>query len=298
MKTLVITKDVGGQALEASEIENYPGFLKVSGPKLMEKFKEQAVKAGAEIVLGIVSEIKAENKEFIVKTDETEYRGKSVILAFGKSPRSLNVPGENQFIGKGVSYCVTCDIPLYKNKTVAIVGGGNAALDGTLYGSKIAKKIYLIHRRDEFRGFEYLIEKVRKKRNVEFVLNSIVKEIRGDNRVRSVVVENVQTKEVREIKVDGVFIEIGSEVKTDFIKDLVKLDENGQIIVNNKCETYYPNSDKIRPGIFAAGDVTATPFKQIVVAAGEGCKAALQAYNFIHGLKVSATVDWTEIKKR
>ncbi len=298
LKTLVITKDIGGQALETDAIENYPGYLRISGPKLLEKFQRQAIKSGAEIIFGNVSEIREENKEFVVKADETEYRGKSIILAFGKTPRSLDVPGEDKFVGKGVSYCVVCDIPLYKNKTVAIIGGGNSALEGALDGSKICKKVYLIHRRDEFRGFEYLVEKIKKKDNIEFVLSHVVTEIKGSDRVKSIVVKDLETSETRELVVDGVFIEVGSEVKTDFIKDLVKLDEKGQIIINNNCETYYPDRDEIRPGIFAAGDVTYTPFKQIVVSAGEGCKAALQAYNYINGIKEPVfTMDWLHKKR-
>ena len=298
LKSLIITANVGGQALETDKVENYPGYLRISGPKLMENFQKQAMKSGAEIVFGSATEIKEENKEFVVKSDNTKYRSKSIILAFGKTPKSLDVQGENKFVGKGVSYCTTCDLPLYKNKTVAIVGGGNSALEGALYGSKIAKKVYLIHRRDEFRGFECLAEQMKKEKNVELVLNSVVEKINGDEKVKSVVVKDLRTNKTKELVVDGIFIEIGLEVKTDFVKDLVKLDEKGQIVINNLCETYYPNTDRIRPGIFAAGDVTNIPFKQIVVSAGEGCKAALQAYTYIHGIKESGvTADWLHKKK-
>ncbi len=297
LKTLIITKNVGGQALETDKIENYPGYLKISGSKLMENFQKQAMKSGAEIVFGSATEIKEENKEFVVKTDSAKYRSKSIILAFGKAPRSLDVLGENKFVGNGVSYCTTCDLPLYKNKTIAIVGGGNSALEGALYGSEIAKKVYLIHRRDEFRGFECLAEQVKKKKNVELVLNSVVEKITGDEKVKSVVVKDLRTNKTKELVMDGIFIEIGLEVKTDFVKDLVKIDEKGQIVINNRCETYYPNRDEIRAGVFAAGDVTNTPFKQIVVAAGEGCKAALQSYNYIHGIEEPVfTMDWLHKK--
>ncbi len=298
LKTLIITKDIGGQALETEEIENYPGFLRISGVKLSNKFQKQAIKSGAEIIFGNVSEIKEENKEFVIKADETEYKSKAVILAFGKTPRSLDVPGENKLVGKGVSYCVICDIPLFKGRTVAIVGGGNSALEGVIDGSKITKKVYLIHRRDEFRGFEYLIERIKKKSNVELVLSHVVEEIKGDDKVKSVIVKDLKTNETRELALDGIFIEIGSEVKTDFVKDLVGFDDKNHIVINNNCETYYPNSDKIRQGIFAAGDVTNTPFKQIIVSAGEGCKAALQAYNFVQGIKEAVfTMDWLHKKK-
>jgi len=298
LKSLIITKNVGGQALETDKVENYPGYFKISGSKLMKNFQKQAIKSGSEIVFGGVNEIKEENKEFVVKTDNAKYRSKSIILAFGKTPKSLDVEGESKFVGKGVSYCTTCDLPLYKNKTIAIVGGGNSALEGALYGSEIAKKVYLIHRREEYRGFECFTEQVKKKKNVELVLNSVVEKINGDEKVKSVVVKDLKTNKTKELVIDGIFIEIGLEVKTDFVKDLVKVDEKGQIVINNLCEAYYPNTDRIRPGIFAAGDVTNIPFKQIVVSAGEGCKAALQAYNFVHGIKeTGVTADWLHKKK-
>lgn len=293
MKTLIITINIGGQASEATKIENYPGFLGVNGAKLMTKFQKQAMKSGAEIVFDEVKEVKEIGDRYTVKTSSKEYTTKAVILAFGKTPRSLNIPGEEIFKGMGVSYCATCDLPLFKDKTVAIVGGGNAALDAALYGSKIAKKVYLIHRRDEFRGFEDLVGQVKKKENVELLLSYVITEIKGKDRVNSIVVQDLKTSQTKELQVDGVFVEIGSEVKTDFIKGLVKVDEKNQIIITNNCETFYPDRNEIRPGIFAAGDVTNTPFKQVVVSGGEGCKAALQAYNYIHGIKqVLFTADW------
>jgi thioredoxin reductase (NADPH) len=173
---------------------------------------------------------------------------------------------------------------------VVVIGGGNAALDGALLLSKIAKKVYLVHRRDEFRGFEAEIEKVKKRNNIELVLNNVAVEFKGDKILKSIIVENVNTKEKKELKVDGVFVEIGSDVKTDFVKDLVKLDKNNYIIINKNCETS-------RPGVFAAGDVTNTPFKQIVVAAGEGAKAGLNAYNYLHGIKAEIIIDWRKFKE-
>lgn len=299
LKTLIITKDIGGQSLETENIENYPGFLKIPGPKLMGNFQKQAIKSGAEIVFSTVSEIKEENKEFVVLANNVKFRGKTVIFAFGKTPRNLNVEGESQFTGKGVSYCVTCDMPLFKNKVVAIVGGGNSALEGALYGSKIAKKVYLIHRGEDLRGFEYFVEAIKKKGNVTILLNYMVTEIEGDDRVKSVVVKDLKTNKTKKLVLDGLFIEIGTEVKTDFVKNLVKLDNKGHIVINNNCDTYYPDKDEIRPGVFAAGDVTNTPFKQIIIAAGEGCKAALQAYNYIHGIKeASVSADWISRKKK
>jgi len=188
-----------------------------------------------------------------------------------------------------------CDAPLYKNKVVAIVGGGNSALDAAILLSKIASKVYLIHRRDEFRGFESLVEEVKKKENVELVLSSIITEIKGENVVKSILVKDLKTEQIKEIAVDGVFVEIGYEVRPDIVKGLMKLDEYNQIVVNQKCQAFYPDRDEVRPGIFAAGDVTNILFKQIVVAAGEGAKAALAAYNYLHDIKDTQVVgDWSK----
>ncbi len=287
LKTIVLTKDLGGQVIKTPYIENYPGFKKIEGFKLIKNMEEQVKDLGVEIKYEEVVKIIPKEKTFVVETRERKYESRTVILAFGKTPRSLNVPGEKEFSGKGISYCATCDAPLFRDKIVAVIGGGNSALDATLLLSSLAKKVYLVHRRDEFRAFESLVEEAKRKKNVEFVLSHVVEEFKGDDILRSMILKNVKTGERKEIKVDGVFIEIGSEVKTDFIKGLVKLDKNNHIIVNNNCETS-------RPGIFAAGDVTNIPFKQIVVAAGEGAKAGLNAYNYLHGIKAEIIIDWAK----
>jgi thioredoxin-disulfide reductase len=294
MKTLVIAMEIGGQPNETPKVENYPGYLSIAGEKLMQKFYKQAVKAGAEFATEEVKAVEEAEGKFLVKTVDKQFSCKALILAFGRTPRKLNVPGEEKFTGRGVSYCATCDMMFFKSKTIAVVGGGNSALDAAIYGSKVASQVYLIHRRGEFRAFESLVETAKKKSNIKFVLNSVVKEIRGNERVNSILVEDVNTHEVKELAVDGVFVEIGSEVDTSFVKHLVKVDENNQIVVNRNTETFYPDKDVVRPGIFAAGDVTNVPFKQIVVAAGDGCKAALQAYNYLHGLTPSISAEWSK----
>ncbi|MEM5802157.1 MAG: FAD-dependent oxidoreductase [Candidatus Aenigmatarchaeota archaeon] len=307
MSTLIITKDVGGQVLGTDVVENYPGFLSISGKNLSMRMMKQAIKAGAQLIQDEVIGIEENGKEenfpiYIVKTAKgNEYRARTIILAYGKTPRNLDVPGEAEFGGKGVSYCATCDMPLFKNKTVAIVGGGNSAFDAALYASKICKKVYLIHRRKEFRAFEYLIDQAKKRPNIEFLLDTIVTEILGIQhdgaaRVTGIRIKNAETGEEKIIDVDGVFVEIGSVVKIDMIKNLVKLDENNQVVVTNMQETFYPNSDEIRPGIFAAGDLTNTPVKQLVVSAAEGCKAAMQAYNYLHNLTPKFIADWVAKK--
>jgi len=290
MKTLIISPNIGGQMLYANYIENYPGFKKIKATELVKKFEEHVKSCGVSITKETVVHIKEEREYFIIETDTTKYKTKAVILAFGKSPRRLGVPGEREYTGKGVSYCATCDAPLFKNVPVAVIGGGNSAFEAAHILSKFASHVYLIHRSKEFRAFQTLIEKVRKK--VHFILDSEVEEIKGDKFVNSIVIKDKNGNK-KELKVRGVFVEIGSEVKTDLIEHLVKIDENGQVVVNERNETFYPNSNKIRPGIFAAGDLTNTPFKQIITSAAEGCRAALQAYNYIYKLKGPAMSDWS-----
>jgi len=306
LKTLVLTKDIGGQIAITETIKNYPGWEKITGSDLVKILEKQAIESGAEIVIKEVvkiEELKDSGRElFIVKThseDEhtkngtklkgEEYAGRTVILASGKTPRSLNVPGESKFVGKGVSYCATCDAPLFRNKIVAVVGGGNSAFEAALLLSSVAKKVYIIHRRDEFRAFEKIINDVKQKKNLEFVLSSAIVEIKGSRFVEAAVLENRKTNKRSELKLDGIFVEIGSDVDTDFVKGLVELDETDQIKTNKNAETSHP-------GIFAAGDVTDTPFKQIIVAAGEGSKAALAAYNYIHEIENKYVIDWSTHK--
>ncbi len=286
LKTLVISKDIGGQAATTPYIENYPGVDLVGGVELMLKFKAQAEKFGAEFIFGEVASIKREADKFLVRTNDQVYDSRAIILAFGLTPLDLGVPGEEKFKGKGVVYCATCDAPLYKRKTVAVVGGGSSALDAALLLAKISNQVYLIHRRDQFRGEEILVERVKENPKIELVLNSVVKEIKGDRVVESVIVVDNKNNS-REIKVDGVFVEIGHVVKSDFVRDLVKLNERKEVIVNGRCETS-------EPGIFAAGDVADIDYKQIVISAGEGAKAALTAYRYLQEKsgKSYSNIDW------
>lgn len=275
LSTLVLSRDLGGQTSTTMDIENYPGVDFATGPDLMNQFADQAKKFGAEIKLEGVTEIKQTNSGFELTGDTGEiYHARSIILAFGKSHRHLDVPGEREFMNKGVVYCATCDAPLFEGKVVAVVGGGNASLDATLLLTKIASKIYLIHRRDEFRAEGVLVDKVKADSKVELVLNSSVKEIKGNQFVNAVVVDTPNGEQ--ELAVEGVFVEIGQQVFTDFVKELVALNSVGEIVVDNFNQTS-------RPGIFAAGDVTTVPFKQTVISAGEGAKAALAAYNYLAG---------------
>lgn len=275
LKTLTLAKNIGGQAALAKNVENYPGVDSISGLDLILKMKEQAEKFGAEIKFEEVVGVDKKNGNFIVKTNSAKYESKAVVLAFGLTPRDLGVPGEKNYIGKGVSYCATCDAPFFKNKTVAVVGGGNSAIDAALVLAKIAKKVYLIHRREGFRAEETLICQMNGAKKIEQVLNAVVKEIRGAEFLKEAVVADVKDEtKTTVLELDGIFVEIGLMPKTEWIKDLVKLDERGQISAGKDGSTSVP-------GIFAAGDVSDVAYKQIVIAAGEGATAALSAHKYI-----------------
>ena len=285
LSTLIVSMDLVGQTARTSYMENYPGMESVNGNKLVEKIYKQAAKFGADFVLGKkVSNLEKKNKNFTAKfSDGSEYSSKTVILAFGKIPRSLGIPGENEYLGKGLSVCVTCDAPMYSGKITAIIGGGNSALESAVYMASISKKVYLIHRRDEFRGDEITAEKIKKMKNIEILFDTIPVEIKGSEFLHTLIVENSETGERRELKVDGVFSEIGYEVNVDFLNKLVEVNEKNEIIIDFNCHTS-------RPGIFAAGDATIIPYKQTIIAAGEGAKAALEAYAYIKNESVG--IDW------
>lgn len=279
MKTLILAKEFGGQAVYASKVENFPGFDLIPGYELMEKMKVQAERLGAEIKNVEATEIKRESDIFFVRDkDGSVYEGKSLILSFGAVPRKLGLPNEDKFKGNGISYCATCDAPFYKNKNVAVVGGGNAALDAALLLAKFAKQVYLIHRREEFKAEEVRVNEIKKLPNVEIILNSEVKEIKGEKNIEGVMMGKVDSGEMRDLEVNGIFVEIGHIVESDFVSKMVALDERKQIVANDKNETNVP-------GVFAAGDATTVPWKQIVIAAGEGAKAALTAYSYLQKIK-------------
>ena len=275
MKTMIIAKEPGGQVALASEIENYPGFKSIESYDLITKMQDQVKALGVEIKIDEVKKIeKQSNDSFILYTTKEKYQSKTIIIAMGLSPRRLAIHGENEFNGKGVSYCANCDGPFYRNKTVAVVGGGNAALDAAEIMSKIAKKVYLIHRREEFRGFEILLNKVKEKENIEFLLNTDVKEIIGKEKVEKIKVYNNKANKEQEVELDGVFVEVGRVAHTDLVADFVEMDERKQIIVGQNCETK-------TLGMFAAGDVVIGDFKQITIAMGQATIAALAAYQYL-----------------
>jgi len=275
MKTLVISKNIGGQVVWASEIENFPGIKLIKGPALIGGMLEQVKNMGVEIKTGEVSKItRRKDGSFTINIANEEFVTKTIVVAAGLSSRKLNLPNEKELTGRGISYCANCDGPFFKGKTVAVVGGGNAAFDAAEVMSKIASNVYLICRDAKLGCFESLEEKVRKIANVKIVFVNEITGIIGSKKLEKIKIINTVDKTEKELEIDGLFIEIGHEPKTDMLADLVKRDTLGQIIVDLNGKTSLD-------GIFAAGDVTANEFKQIIIGCGQGAVAALSAYKFI-----------------
>ena len=280
LKFLIITLDIGGQVVWSSEIENYPG-LHLSGIELVQKFQEHLKSYKIKIKQAEVLDLKKKGKILQVKTKKGIYESKVIIIASGKKPKRLNVPGEDKFLGKGVNYCATCHAPSFKNKIVAVVGGGNSGLDACLFLSKYARKVYLLDINPKLDGDKILRDKVLKNRKIS-IMNSIkTTEILGENVMNGLKYE--KNGEEKILKLDGVFIEIGLIPKCDFAK-IVNKNKWGEIMIFRSTKTHEENMTSIS-GIFAAGDVTDIPAKQIIVAAGEGAKAALVAFDYLNKFK-------------
>jgi alkyl hydroperoxide reductase subunit F len=276
MNFLVITKDIGGQAAWSSDVENYPGYQFITGPDLMAKFHEHMQKYEIELKENEeVIDLEKKDKIIHIKTTKGAYEAKTTIIAAGKKVKEIGVPGEKEYKNKGVAYCVTCDGPLFAEKDVAVVGGGNSALDAAIQMMNIANKVYLINMADEFIGDFIMQEKIKNNPKVKILHNTRVESIIGDKFVKGI---NIDTEDKKEtIPVKGIFIEIGLMPNSWFVKGVDK-NEKGEIKVNCANETNVP-------GIFAAGDVTSVPEKQIVIAAGDGAKAALGAFRHLARLK-------------
>ena len=292
MKTLVVSKDLGGQLLSASEIQNYPGFASIRGADLVRRVEEQARSFGAEILFDEVVEVGKRGEKFYVKTTTGEYECLSLILAFGKTPRNLGVPGEDRLRGRGVSYCAICDGPLYRGRDVALVGWGKHGLEAALILKEFAGKLYWVFP-GERPVSEGELSAVLESENVVLMPRREVVEIKGEDRVRSLLVRRKDTGEVEEVEVDGVFIEAGYAIKTDFLRGFVELNERGEIVVDKECRTS-------TAGVFAAGDVTDVPYKQAVISAGQGAIAALSACNYVARLKGERRefrADWRHVPR-
>ncbi len=276
LKTLLLEeKLVGGEAANTPWVENYPGFENINGSELVERMAKQCRKFGTQInEIEKVISLDLKTKQKLAKTDKTTYSSYATIVSTGTHYRRLNVPGEKEFQGKGVSYCALCDGAFFKDKNVVVVGGGNSAAMSARYLSNIATHVGLIHRRDQLRADKASMDFLGKN-NVEFVWNSEVMEIKGDNSVRSIVLHNRKTGELKELEVNGVFVQIGEVPNTRITNETgIKLDEKNFIIVDNRQRTNLP-------GVFAAGDVTNGPVKQIGTAVGEAIVAATEAFGYI-----------------
>ena len=276
--TLLLSKDLGGQPLQTLGVENYMGYQYIEGPELMQKFEEQVKQFPLEqrIGQGVVA-LSRLDAGFEVRTDQGEsYQAKAVIIATGKRPRPLNVPGEERLRGRGVTYCAICDGPLFAGEKVAVIGGGNSALEAADDMVKIAEHVYLASL-TTLTGDQILIEKVKDASNLTMFLEHEVVEIEGSSRVEGITIRDLKTGEGKRLEVGGIFVEIGLIPNSDLARGITKLNRSGEIEVNCACETGIP-------GIFAAGDATDVPEKQIVVAAGEGAKAALQAHRYLQRL--------------
>lgn len=272
MNTLVITKDIGGQAAWSGDIENYTGYQFISGPDLASKFEEHIKKYGIDLKENEgVSEVNKKGDVVLVKSDKGSYEAKTVILASGKRSRELGVPGENEFKNKGLTYCATCDGPLFSGKDVAVIGGGNSALDAAMQLMNIANKVYVVNNTASLNGDAVMIDKVTNNEKVTISNNSNVLAVLGDKMVNAINVKSAGKEQ--NLAVQGVFVEIGLIPNSEFIKEVDK-NEHGEIKVNPYNETNVA-------GIFAAGDVTDVPEKQIIIAAGEGSKAALSVFRFL-----------------
>ncbi|MDE6907134.1 MAG: thioredoxin-disulfide reductase, partial [Lachnospiraceae bacterium] len=275
LSTVILEKEYisGGQVVNTYEVDNYPGLPGINGYELGVKFREHADQLGAEFVTAEVEEIIIEKTTKKVVSSAGEYRAKSLILAMGAAHRELGVPGEKELAGMGVSYCATCDGAFFRGRRVAVVGGGDVAVEDAIFLARGCEKVFLIHRRDELRAAKSLQERLFACENVEIIWDTAVREINGEDHVESIRLENLKTGEKRSLDMDGVFVAVGVIPNSRIIKELVGVDENGYILAGEDCASSVK-------GIFAAGDIRKKPLRQIVTAVADGANAvtAVQEY--------------------
>ena len=270
---------LGGQPSNYLELENYPGFKRVGGYDLMEKFEEHADMFGVQkFPMQEIEEINLLSNPKIIKTKEYKFEAKSVIIATGAKPMHLGVKGEEEFIGRGVSYCAVCDGAFYQDKIVTVVGGGNSAVEEAMYLTRFASKVYLIHRRNELRADKIIQERAFKNEKLEFIWDSVVEEIKGTDLVNSVVLKNVKTNEISEISTNGIFPYIGILPNVDYINGQIAQDNRGFIITDETMKTSVE-------GVYAVGDVRNTPLRQVITAASDGAVGAVYASKYVQTLK-------------
>jgi thioredoxin reductase (NADPH) len=279
MKTVIFEKlSAGGQMTLTYEIENYPGYKKIGGTELADKMREHAIAQGAEFKLGSVSKLAVNDGIWSVYTRRGEERAAAVILASGASRKKLDVPGEAELAGFGVSYCASCDGGFYKGADVAVVGGGNTAFEDALYLAGICRKVYIVHRREGFRAEKRLVDAAASNQRIEILTNRVVKKITGEGAVGSVILESAAGENELALGVKGVFVAIGTMPQSGLAEGFARIDENGYVLSDETCKTNVP-------GLYAAGDLRKKPVYQITTAVGDGAVAATEAVRYINGLK-------------
>ena len=268
--------EAGGQLMLTTEVENYPGFIDgIMGPELMEQFEKQAARFGAEILAVHVTEVDLSARPFTVKAGDQTWQTETIIVATGASAKWLDIPGEQQLRGRGVSACATCDGFFFKDRELMVVGGGDSAMEEATFLTKFASKVTIVHRREEFRASKIMQDRALANPKIEVAWNATIDEIHGEDAVTGVTLRDTVTGATREVATDGVFIAIGHTPNTSLFEGALDLDEGGYVLVAE------PRTDTSVEGVFAAGDVTDTIYKQAVTAAGQGCKAAIDAERFL-----------------
>lgn len=274
-KTVCLEKLIpGGEIANTEMVEDYPGFELIGGAELAQKFEAHARKFGLEIVNDEAVEIRSDGKNKIVRGDNDEYRAKAVIVASGGHPRKLGVPGEDKLAGRGISYCAICDGAFFRDEIIAVVGGGDAAVEEGTFLTKYGKKVYIIHRRDELRAQKIIQERAKKNEKIEFIWDTVVEKINGNDKVESITIKNVKTGEVKDIAVGAVFPFVGFVPNSDLFREKVDMDDTGYIITDQQMATSIK-------GIWAIGDVRKQLCKQVTNAVGDGTTAAVAADKYI-----------------
>lgn len=275
-RTLLIDeKGYGGQIINTPEVENYPAIKRISGFEFANQLYEQACELGAELTFEKVIGLEEKDGAILVKTEDAEYEGKSVIIATGAKNRPLGLEREDELTGRGVAYCATCDGAFYRGKDVAVVGGGNTALEDAEVLSGLARQVYLIHRRDSFRGEQTQLNRLKSKNNIEFVLDSVPTAFIGEAKVEGLEIQNKKTNDVKKVDVDGVFVAIGQMPDNEAFSSFVELDEKGYVIAGEDCITKFP-------GVFVAGDCRTKKVRQLATAVADGAVAALAAVEYLN----------------
>jgi len=283
-RVAIVSADIGGQMTLTDEINNYPGIVKISGKALARTMLTQAESAGVETFYDRVAMVEPEGDSFAVATAASSFTAKAVILAFGLSPRLLGVPGESTFVGRGISYGISHDLEKYRYQTVAVVGGGNGAVTAALQLAAVAHQVYLVHRRDTLRADQILADQLTANSNIEAIMSAEVVAAAGDNQLTEISIRDINGN--RSLACNQLIVQIGFTSQTDWLGKIVKRDKYGMITIDGSCRTS-------QPGIFAAGDVTSIAFRQVIISAGEGAKAALSADQYLRGTEKQPIIpDW------